>query len=303
MRSRLITLIGVLGISAMFSATLVAQRGEAPRPALAPSTAPFDAHDLSGAWGRFGPRAERGNLQGRPFPEGGDAGFNNDVPPMTPEGEKVLESHKTGYGRPLGSPQAAQRTEEHIGRRRAVPPAIGNDPTGDCTPAGLTRNILSTYFSPFEFVPAKDRIIHHFEWTNEWREIFTDGRQLPQDPDILKWNGYSVGRWDGNTFVVDSFGFEPTTWVDHFGYPHSEQMRLEERYRRTAFDRLELTMTLTDPKMYTKPWVSQKKVFRLLSNEEVVVDGWGALIDDRCVPSEEKDFNDKVRDPAGGIVR
>lgn len=144
---------------------------------------------------------------------------------MTPEGEKLLESHKTGYGRPLGSPLAAAHPEEHIGRRRAVPPALGNDPTGDCTPAGLTRDILSTYFSPFEFVQSRDRILHHFEWTNEWREIWTDARKLPAEPDILKWNGYSVGRWEGDTFIVDSYGFEPTTWVDHFGFPHSEEMR------------------------------------------------------------------------------
>jgi hypothetical protein len=289
MMRRLFMLAGLLLI---FSATLIAQ-----------SKAPFDPHDLSGAWGRFGSRVDRGNNQGSPFREGGDAGFNNDVPPMTAEGETLLEGNKTGYGRPLGSELAKTRTDEHYGRRRAVPPALGNDPTGECTPAGLTRNILSTYFSPFEFVHAKDRIIHHFEWTNEWREIFTDGRKLPEDPDVLRWNGYSVGRWDGDTFVVDSYGFEPTTWVDHFGYPHSEQMRLEERYKRTAADRLELVMTINDPKIYTKPWVSQKKVFRLLTKEEVAFDGWGSLIDDRCVPAEEKDFNDKVRDPAGGIVR
>jgi len=222
---------------------------------------------------------------------------------MTPEGEKLLESHKTGYGRPLGSPQAAAHPEEHIARRRAVPPALGNDPAGNCTPAGLTRDILSTYFSPFEFVQSRDRILHHFEWTNEWREIWTDGRKLPAEPDILKWNGYSVGRWEGDTFLVDSYGFEPTTWVDHFGFPHSEEMRLEERYRRTAPDRLELVMTITDSKIYTKPWVSQKKAFRLLPREESTIDGWYGLVDDRCVPAEEQDFNDKVRDPAGGIIK
>jgi len=250
MRHRFMIAIGLLGSFVIFccpAAAASSQRAQAARSV--PSTAPFNPHDLSGVWGRFGSRAGRGNLQqGTAFPEAGDPGFGNDVPPMTKEGEELLESHKTGYGRPLGSALAAAHPEEHIGRRRAVPPAVGNDPTADCAPAGLTRNILSTYFSPFEFVPAKDRVIHHFEWTNEWREIFTDGRQLPTEPDILKWNGYSVGRWEGDVFIVDSFGFEPTTWVDHFGYPHSEEMRLEERYHRTAADRLELTMTITIPR-------------------------------------------------------
>jgi len=222
---------------------------------------------------------------------------------MTPEGERKFNANKPGYGRALGSADAAAHPEEPIGRRRAVPPAQGNDPAGECQPLGLTGLILSTYFSPFEFFTSRDRVVQHFEWTNEWREVWTDGRQLPKDPDVPRWNGYSVGRWEGDTFVINSYGFEPTTWLDHFGYPHSDEMRLEERYRRTALDRLELVMTITDPKTYTKPWVSEKKVFRLLSNEETTVDGWNALLDDRCVPSEELDFNKKVRDPAGGILK
>jgi hypothetical protein len=102
---------------------------------------------------------------------------------------------------------------------------------------------------------------------------------------------------------VNSNGFEDTSWLDHFGYPHSEEMKLEERYRRTGPDRLELVMTITDPKTYTKPWVSQKKAFRLLDKEETTVGGWNSILEDRCVPSEESDFNKKVRDPAGGIVK
>ncbi len=291
MRNLFLSFMASLAIVVIFSSAVLAQ------------TAPFDKNDISGIWGRFGGREGRGNFQGSAFPEGGDAGFGNDVPPMTPEGLELLEANKTGYGRPLGSQLAAERTDEHFGRRRAVLPATGNDPTAACTPGGLTRAILSTYFSPFEFFKGNDRMVQHFEWTNEWREIWMDGRELPKDPDIYKWNGYSIGRWEGDTFVVESFGFEPTTWVDHFGYPHSEQMRLQERYRRIAADRMELVMTITDPKIYTKPWVSQKKVFRLLPRTESTIDGWWGLVDDRCVPAEEQDFNEKVRDPAGGLVK
>jgi hypothetical protein len=80
-------------------------------------------------------------------------------------------------------------------------------------------------------------------------------------------------------------------------------MRLEERYRKIAPDKIELVMTIDDPKVYTAPFVSDRKIFRKLSQEEATIDGWQHLVDDRCVPAEEFDFNKTVRDPAGGISR
>jgi hypothetical protein len=148
-----------------------------------------------------------------------------------------------------------------------------------------------------EFVHAKDRIVQNFAWTKDSRNIWMDGRQLPTEIDTPTFNGYSVGRWEGDTLVVNSHGFEDSSWLDHFGYPHSDQMRLEERYRRTAPDRLELVMTLTDPEIYVKPWVSSKKVFRLLPRAESSVNGWYELFEERCLPTDEADFNDNVRAP------
>jgi hypothetical protein len=143
-----------------------------------------------------------------------------------------------------------------------------------------------------EIVPTPKRIFQFFEWAHSWREIWIDGRELPKDPDPT-WMGYSVGKWEGDTLVVNSIGFDERTWLDHFGYPHSDEMRLEERYRRVDRDNMELTMTLTDPKMYSAPWVSEKKVMRLVPNREVP-----ELF---CVPSEEQSFNRRVRNPAGGV--
>jgi hypothetical protein len=157
--------------------------------------------------------------------------------------------------------------------------------------------ILTSYFSTLEFVHASDRIIQNFAWTKDSRNVWMDGRQLPKEIDIPMWNGYSVGRWEGDTLVVSSYGFEESTWLDHFGYPHSGEMRLEERYRRIAPDRLELVMTLTDPVIYTKPWVGGRKVFRKLPREESSVNGWYELFEERCVPMDEFDFNDNVRNP------
>ena len=107
------------------------QRPAAP-PAEASTDVQFDPRDLSGIWARFGPRTDReSNQGGSAFPEAGDAGFGNDVPPFTPEGQKMFDAIKPGNGRLLGSPEAAARTDEHIGRRRAVPGTLQNDPTAN----------------------------------------------------------------------------------------------------------------------------------------------------------------------------
>ena len=263
-----------------------------------PAKPPADPHDLSGIWGRFGWR-DLSNRQGAAaFPEGGDDGFGLDVPPLTAEGQKMYDAIKPGNGRALGS---APRPGEPEGRRRAVIEKFQNDPTSQCTPNGLTRMILSTYFAPMELIMAKDRIVQRFEWTMDQRMIYTDGRKLPTDVSLPAWNGFSVGHWEGDTLVVNSYGFHENTWLDHFGYPHSDEMRLEERYHLVSADRLQLNWTLTDPKVYTKPFVGQQKAFRRLApDESTVEDGWVGLFDNRCVPAEENAFNQNIRNPAGG---
>ena len=245
-------------------------------PVAAAQTSPsFDPHDLNGIWNWASP----------------DRGFSLDVPPMTPEGEARFNANKPGYGTPLGSPPRPGAPVEHIGRRRAVPPAQGNDPVGECNPLGMPRVLFT--LGPFEFIQTKDRILQFIEWHRVLREIWTDGRKLPE-PDRPRWYGYSVGRWEGDTFVVDSHGYDDRTWLDHFGYPHSDEMRLQERYRRFASDTLELTVTLNDPKTYTKPWISEKKVYKLRPGTEIS--------EEICAPIDEVDnFNKRVRDPAGGV--
>ncbi len=296
MRSLFTMVTVLLGISIVLSA-IPAESGQS---AAGPSAsgidaAGFDANDLSGIWGRFGPREGRGNAQGSPFPEGGDNGFGNDVPRFTPEGQRKFDSYKPGYGRPLGSPEAGANPAEHIGRRRAVPPSEQNDPASSCSPNGLTRLILTSYFSAMEFVHARDRTIQNFEWTKDSRTVWMDGRELLTEVDLPRWNGYSVGRWEGDTLIIDSYGFEESTWIDRYGYPHGGEMRLEERYRRIAPDRLELIMTISDPEIYTEPWISDRKVFRLLTREEASLNGWYGLLEERCVPADEFDFNENVR--------
>jgi hypothetical protein len=86
-----------------------------------------------------------------------------------------------------------------------------------------------------------------------YRQIFLDGRALESFPNPT-WMGYSVGHWDGDTLVVESFGFNDRTWLDHDGHPHTEALRMTERYRRRDFGSLDLEVTLSDPAAYSRPW-------------------------------------------------
>ena len=86
-----------------------------------------------------------------------------------------------------------------------------------------------------------------------YRQIFMDGRPLETNP-IRSWMGHSVGRWEGDTLVVESFGFNDRSWLDHDGHPHSEALRMTERYRRPDFGHMEIEITLNDPAVYARPW-------------------------------------------------
>jgi hypothetical protein len=288
---------------AVLSAALLAQGGQRGISAADPNNAnkAYDKRDLSGIWTRNGTPGGYGG--GGTCRDCGDRGYGNNVPAFTPLGQKMFDANKPSYGRLLGSADAAAHPEEHIGRRRAVPPANGSDPYQYCNPMGPSRALI--YPDPVEFIVLPDRLYQQFEWGYGLRTLWTDGRPSLKDPDLPRWWGYSTGRWDGDTFVVTTTGVDERTWVDHFGYPHSIDMVLEERYRRTAFDVLELNMTITDPKIYTAPWKSETKKFRRLNKDSIkTVDGWTGLLEDLCAPADEVDqFNKRVRDPAGGVVR
>ena len=113
---------------------------------------------------------------------------------------------------------------------------LGNDPQMTCDPMGVPRVLNAQVKGPhvtMEITMTSDRMLQFFQWHHHWREIWLDDRALPKLDDIEpKWDGYSVGRWDGNTFIVNSVGFDERTWLDHNGYPYSDRMLLEERHRR-----------------------------------------------------------------------
>jgi len=125
-----------------------------------------------------------------------------------------------------------------------------DDPVALCQPAGALR--LHTYPPYRKIVQNPGLIIILSERDVTFRQIFTDGRPLPKDPNP-SFNGYSVGRWEGDTLVVDAAGFNDRTRLDSSGHPHTEQMHLQERFHRRDFGHMDLTVTVDDPEMYTKP--------------------------------------------------
>jgi hypothetical protein len=92
-----------------------------------------------------------------------------------------------------------------------------------------------------------------YEAFGAYRHVFLDGRRLPVDANPT-WLGYSVGRWDGDTLVVESTGFNGKTWLDQTGHPTTDALHVIERYRRRDFGHMDLQITVDDPKAYTKPW-------------------------------------------------
>jgi hypothetical protein len=205
-------------------------------------------------------------------------------------------------GRPLGEPLNG----EHWGRVRAVIPARSNDPMMTCNPPGFPRLVLDP--EPVEFVQNKERVLQLFQWTRTLRELWTDGREVPTGDNLDNlgpaWYGHSVGRWDGDTLVVTTVGVDTRAWIDIFGYPKSADARFEERYRRVDADTIELRMTMTDPKYYTQPWVSDLKVFKRIPRDRTTYFGWyglfGGITDAICAPvNEVEDFNRRIRNPAG----
>ena len=108
-----------------------------------------------------------------------------------------------------------------------------------------------------QFYQNKNQMAIIYQNDQVWRNIWMDGRELPKVDDVPepRWYGYSVGKWvDDYTFVVETVGLDERTWIDNVGRPHSDQLKVTETWHRVNHDVMELTMTIDDPKMYTKPW-------------------------------------------------
>lgn len=190
---------------------------------------PAPARDLTGLWD-----TARGGIGAR--------GARGAPAPLTAWGEQVGKTHHSGDG-------ARMVSVEQI-----------NDPLstmGD--PGGFPRNLLFE-LRQVQFLQTPQAVFGLHMWEKRWRQIWTDGRALPDDPDP-RWYGYSVGRWeDDYTLVVNSNGTDERTWLDNAGNPHSDQLKVEERWHRLTRNRMELTVTIDDAKAYTRPWVALDKI-------------------------------------------
>ena len=121
---------------------------------------------------------------------------------------------------------------------------------------------------PMKIVQTANLVVVLYEYQTLFRQFFTDGRGLPEDPNPT-WMGYSVGRWDGDTLVVTTAGYNDRTSLDLAGHPHTEALRVTERYHRRDIGHLEVQVTLDDPKAYTRPWTLPME-FDLIPDEELI---------------------------------
>jgi hypothetical protein len=142
-----------------------------------------------------------------------------------------------------------------------------DDPNSKCLPTGIVRMYTTPLFRKFVQTPGLLIILNERE--SAFRQIFTDGRPLPSDPQPA-WNGYSSGKWEGDTLVVQTIGFRDGTWLDAAGSPLTEAGKITERIHRVNFGKLEIEITVDDPKAYTKPWTV--KLTQILTPDTDILD-------------------------------
>jgi hypothetical protein len=211
-------------------------------------TASRTAPDLSGVWDRPGAAREA--------PSGPEATAVN------ARRQRTLPRQAFSFDEPPMQPWAVQKYRE---ARDGVEDIYESgkdeiDPTYNCFPPGMPR--IFTGIRPFEIQQLPKVVLMLFESDHWVRRIHTDGRSHPEGYPIT-FMGHSVGKWEGDTLVVDTINLDSRSWLDGLGHPMSEALRVEERIRRPKQDTLEIDFVFDDPKTYTRPW-NGKKTFQLM---------------------------------------
>ena len=152
-----------------------------------------------------------------------------------------------------------------------------DDTTTHCLPQGVPRLHASPFLRKYIQVPGLLAILN--EQNSNFRQIFTDGRPLPVDPQPT-WNGYSSGTWEGDRLVVKTIGFLNGIWLDRNGSPMTDAAKVTEKFHRINFGKMEIEITVDDPKAYTQPWTVKLNQFIVLNTE---------FLEDVCLENE-KDF-------------
>lgn len=275
---------GVAG-ALMLTALAAAQNNQGPKPQTEGPHSPWKYYPADRSVGDGGPAPKRdltgtwaGPSSGANVPRS-KIGPENPHPPMlTALGQQMFERNK-----PIGK----------------FSPAGTNDPhTRYCDPFGFPQN-MTNEIRGMTISTLPDRTLILLQYMDQWREVWTDGRTLPtnvggrgKDQLDPKWNGYSVGRWqDDYTFVVETTGLMPQTWATKSGYPHSIDAHVTEVFHRDDKNDLSLTITMTDPKLYSAPFELGDVHFRWIPNQ---------MLDDfTCIPSEVQTYLKEMGDPAG----
>jgi hypothetical protein len=269
-----IVLLALVFSSVIAAQTAPAPQGRKPKPSeiaegvpkMPNPPGPAPKQDLTGAW--VGPQDR---VLG-PFPA------------MTPAGEAKFKMNNPYPG--FGANQNANPSS--------------NDPFIICDPLGFPRNLLAhaiSFRGGMLFTSAPGRIIIDYEQQRVWREIWMDGRQLPtkldgKDLPDSRYYGFSVGHWDADhTLVIDSTGFDERPWLDEDGHPRSKYAKIEERYDRTDQYNVQLTVTVDDPKFYTKPFQFLKANLYWMKDQE--------FPETFCIPSEGIEYRDTLAAPSG----
>jgi hypothetical protein len=150
-----------------------------------------------------------------------------------------------------------------------------DDPASHCLPRGVVKLHSTPLLRKVVQVPGLLVILN--EANASYRQIFTDGRSLPVDPEP-SWNGYSSAKWEGDDLVVRTIGFRDDLWLDRRGSPMTDAAEMTERYRRVNYGTIQIELTLNDPKAYTNPWTVRFKQMIVLDTE---------LLDYICLENEK----------------
>ena len=232
MRDRLMTLVfaftAILALSSAISAQTPAQQEAAP------SASTASMPDLSGLWARLRDKAPTRGYEAYVLD------FGKSDSPMTPWAAAIFKKTNPMY-------------------HGTDPQTVLSDPVFQCFPPGVPRIYL--YNFPVQIVQIPGQVLMLFEYDHFVRRIYTDGRPHDADQGPL-WMGDSIGKWEGDTLVVDTTNFNDKTFIDRVGRPHSSALHVIERIRRIDHDSLEIAFTVDDPNAYTKPW-GTKLIFEL----------------------------------------
>jgi hypothetical protein len=217
--------------------------GEPDLNAPAPRTADGKP-DLSGVWQGMG-----GGQQAPAEPPPGPpvAGFRDvaqnmkDGLPLKPEGAALLKERRDNNSK--------------------------DNPEAHCLPMGIMQ--FHTQGAPRKMIQTPGILVILYEASSGLRQIFTDGRPLPNNDPQPWWYGYSVGKWDGDTLVVETTGLRDGGWLDIVGSPLSDAAKLTERFRRVSYGRMEIDITVDDAKLYTRPWTVRVNQ-RIMLDQELI---------------------------------